>query len=294
MLFKDYYQKAPQKIQETVDSFGTAEALAQIAADHSVDDNKGVGNRDLGRLTGQVLVGMLHPKDFVPALVEKLEIPKERAQKIAKEVNQKIFSQVKDLLIELHGLKKEEKAIHQSLSTPAKPVATENSETKPSSATNLPAGRQGFGEVKSSSLEGAVVKSTSTKSPNVIKKVNLPVPQKPSLPLPKKEVEKSPVLEPVVPKPAFAQSLSADRQSSGKTKPTSATNLPAERKGSGEAKPKNPFEEKLRQTFTIPEENSIPKPPTAPSLNQDEKIKNIGTEKKKEKIKNNPYLETIE
>ena len=276
MLFKDYYQKAPDKIQETVDSFETAEALAQIAADHTIDNNKGVGNRDLGRLTGQVLVGMLHPKDFVPALVEKLEISKEKAQKIAKEVNQKIFSQVKDLLIELHGLKKEEKAIHQSLNTPTKPVVTENSEVKTSSATNLPAERKGFGEVKSSSLEGAVVKSTSTKSPNMIKKVAIPVPQKPSLPLPKKEVGKSPVLEPVVPKPAFAQSL------------------PAERKGSGEAKPKNPFEEKLRQTFTIPEENSIPKPPTAPSLNQDEKIKNIGTEKKKEEIKNNPYLETIE
>ena len=106
MLFKDYYQKTPKQIQEVVGSFETSETLAQIAVNHKVDNNKGVGNRDLGRLTGQVLVGMLHPKDFVPALVEKLEIPKERAQKIAKEVNQKIFSQVKDLLIEIYGLKK--------------------------------------------------------------------------------------------------------------------------------------------------------------------------------------------
>ncbi len=326
MLFKDHYQNAPQKIQEVVDSFETAETLAQIAADHSVDDNKGIGNRDLGRLTGRVLVGMLHPKDFVPSLVEKLEIPKERAQKIAKEVNQKIFSQVKDLLIELHGLnptpqkgtgftKKEEKIIHHTLSTPQK-----NSTTEDSGIT-----KHAGGEKSRDSLGISAKSSGETKQKTIIS-----VPQKPVPQAPKETPPKS---------PNSSESMKAgDKQGSSVTKLT------------------NPFEEKLRQTFVIPPKNhfvhsghapknhfvhsghapknhsedeghapknslplvseqtpqdSIPKPPTSPSSPEkslrslgarpEKSLRSLGTStedsstaRKKEEIKNNPYLETIE
>ena len=52
------------------------------------------GLRVLPKETTNVLIGITHPKDFVPVLVEKLDIYREKAQEIAREVNRKIFSQV--------------------------------------------------------------------------------------------------------------------------------------------------------------------------------------------------------
>ena len=89
-----------------------------------------------------------------------------------------------------------------------------------------------------------------------------------------------------------AQNISAGKQIFSETKPLAkvdvAEALPAGRQGFGETRPKNPFEEKLRQTFTIPSKN----PKTEGKKNPDNS--KASSEAKKEKIKNNPYLETIE
>lgn len=122
-LFQEKYNAAPKKIQEVTASEETSTTLADIAVAHQVDE-EGFGNPIIGRLVGQVLVGMLHPKDFVPSLEKELSVPKETAQKIAKEVNEKIFSQVKDELVKLHNLQ-------QPSSTPQTPSPTQNNDEKP-------------------------------------------------------------------------------------------------------------------------------------------------------------------
>ena len=323
MLFKDYYQKTPKQIQEVVGSFETSETLAQIAVNHKVDNNKGVGNRDLGRLTGQVLVGMLHPKDFVPALVEKLEIPKERAQKIAKEVNQKIFSQVKDLLIEIYGLKKGEKTIRQtpspssekpsvvaeSLPTPPAQVGggQDSGVAKPSFTEKYGAvkKKEGFAEIKipkkpeTPSNIPIVKKDLSNK-----KSENLPLPptgggeRKPLVPVPTpvpQVPQKNSLLKnapmPPIPKPPQDLNQQADHvEKEPVGPPTQETGL------------KNPFEEKLRQTFTIPKKDPALNPPQ--DLNQladharltpkKDSVEDIEKEAKKETVTKDPYLETPE
>ncbi len=102
-LFQEKYNISPQKIQEAVDSDDVPEILADIALKNHIGD-MGLGNPILGRLVGETLVGFLHPKDFVPSLEKELEISNENARSIAKEVNEKIFSQVKDELIVMHNL----------------------------------------------------------------------------------------------------------------------------------------------------------------------------------------------
>ncbi|MCK5027030.1 MAG: hypothetical protein KAS07_01285, partial [Candidatus Pacebacteria bacterium] len=102
-LFQEKYNISPQKIQEAVDSNDAPEILADIALKNHIGD-MGLGNPILGRLVGEILVGLLHPKDFVPSLEKELEISNENARSIAKEVNEKIFSQVKDELIVMHNL----------------------------------------------------------------------------------------------------------------------------------------------------------------------------------------------
>ena len=235
MLFKDHYQNAPQKIQEVVDSFETAETLARIAADHSVDDNKGIGNRDLGRLTGRVLVGMIHPKDFVPSLAEKLDIKKDRAQEIAREVNQKIFSQVKNLLIEIHGLKNPSKN-SQTLTSEQAPLTVPQKEKKIPPVPQAPA------------------KQSSPKPTNPFEEK-----LRQTFAIPSSETrnkEEGPIAE-----------------SSGVTKPASAKSLPADKQDSDEVKPV------VAESFGGARPSSV---------------ENSGEVKKKEEIKNNPYLETID
>jgi hypothetical protein len=258
---------------------------------------------------------MLHPKDFVPSLVEKLNVPKEKAQAIAKEVNQKIFSPVKDLLIELYKLEKNEK--------------TEVEEQK---QEFLP---------KKESAEIGVPKKPEQQQPSKLKNFLFRKPQKQNLPLPpikkevaetktptpptsqvpqkKQEEEKSPLIEkpsfkPTVslpPIPQVPQKKSEEEKSFLIDKkpleikiPTPTLSVPQKQVIKNEIpvpkkqenlppKPslgiKNPFEEKLRQTFTIPSKE-IPKESLQKKNSEDE----IEREKKKEAITKDPYLETPE
>jgi len=280
MLFKDYYQNAPEKIQEWVDSFESSDLLAQIAANHGIDNGKGVGNRELGRLSGQVLVGMLHPKDFVPSLVEKLNVPKEKAQEIAKEVNQKIFSPVKDLLIELYKLEKNEKTA----------VEEQKQEFLP----------------KKEPVEIGVPQKPEQPTPTFFSNnsARLPLP-------PIKKEETLPAVPPAPPAPQVPQNKQEEKQPSlvnsspfGIKIPTPTPSVPQKQVTINEMPlPKkeevllknpsleirNPFEEKLRQTFTIPSKE-LPKESFPKKISEEE----IEREKKKEAITKDPYLETPE
>lgn len=104
-MFEEYYQKAPEEIRNVVDSSDTSDALGDIARKYGVDVN-GFGNPVIGRLTGRILVGMTHPKDFVPSLEKELGVTDEIARAIVKDINDMIFANVKGLLIEIHGLNK--------------------------------------------------------------------------------------------------------------------------------------------------------------------------------------------
>jgi hypothetical protein len=124
-LFQEKYDNAPKGIQEVIDSDDVSEILADIALKNGVGDD-GLGNPKLGRLVGYSLVGMLHPKDFIPNLEKDLGVSNETARTIAKDVNEKVFAPVKDLLVEMYGLGK----INSSTSEPS-PVQKTGYNTSP-------------------------------------------------------------------------------------------------------------------------------------------------------------------
>lgn len=305
MLFKDHYQNAPKKIQEIVDSFETSETLAQIAADHTIDNNKGIGNRDLGRLTGQVLVGMLHPKDFVPSLVEKLDIAKEKAQEIAKEVNQKIFSQVKDLLIEIHGLKKDEsspriplsdikensthKKGSSEISVPQKPIAPET-ETELKKENSKTTRENPIPTLPKAGIPPVPQVPVKQKDDESVKNP-LPTPQAPQIPQKKGGGVKTSLANPL---PRVSQNLhQSTTQESSINSTNGADKFPTPKKEGPSSentsqKLKNPFEEKLKQIFTIPSKGPILKPPFKKEAGKEDIEKEI----KKASVTKDPYLET--
>ena len=323
---QEKFNEAPLKIQDIVMSVETSETLYGIEKKYEVYKEEN-GLRILPKETTRVLIGITHPRDFVPVLMEKLDVPKEKAQEIAKEVNQKIFSQVKDLLIEIHGLKKTQTTTSETPPTssgniPTPPVVPQKSPTSPQ--------KKEFAEIKipKKSENFPIPPKADEKKPPFTKSLPadgrgfskttpaVPIPQVPQ----KKEIVSKTATMPPIPKPP--QDLNQLADSAKKESPSPPTQ---------EAGLKNPFEEKLRQTFTIPEkiplkkEDSeeagltstetpgVTKPASTKSLPADRQgsseakpafttpeplakagVAGSSNETKKEEIKKNPYLETIE
>ena len=101
-LYKIKYKTASQEILDVMRHENCIETLEKIWESNDISSNK---NR--GRLSfeiGSVLLGITHPKDFIPNLEKELEVSSEVAKQIARDVNEKIFSQVKDTLIKIHNI----------------------------------------------------------------------------------------------------------------------------------------------------------------------------------------------
>ncbi|MCK5096293.1 MAG: hypothetical protein KAR24_02990 [Candidatus Pacebacteria bacterium] len=95
------FEEAPEKIQNLIRLESTTACVASFEEFHNLNDTQ---RGNLATLVGCVLLGITHPKEFIPTIEKELEISNEVAKQIAKEVNEKIFAQVKDILITTYNL----------------------------------------------------------------------------------------------------------------------------------------------------------------------------------------------
>ncbi len=95
------YQKLPLDLQEIILSKNTVSFLQSLCEKYNLS---GIKARDLKDEAMFVMLGWIHPKDFIPDLAEKLGVDRETARKIAEEVNQRIFQKVRESLKALHGI----------------------------------------------------------------------------------------------------------------------------------------------------------------------------------------------
>jgi hypothetical protein len=95
------YTGAPEEIQDIMGADSTVEVVARIEKINVLNIGQ---TGQLASLIGYVLVGLLHPKDLVPTIEKDLGVTQETAAAIAKEINENIFTQVKDILIETYNL----------------------------------------------------------------------------------------------------------------------------------------------------------------------------------------------
>lgn len=107
MNFQENFQKLPTDIKTAIYSVETSQVIEQIADKHHLlIDKMGV----LAEETGLVMLGATHPKDFIRNLSDKLGVDRETARKVADDVNQQIFSKVRESLRALHGVADEKEA----------------------------------------------------------------------------------------------------------------------------------------------------------------------------------------
>jgi hypothetical protein len=122
-LYIEKYKTAPQEIKHLMSFEGSIDTLRSLWETYDIEDNHEQCKR-LSFEIGCVLLGVTHPRDFIKQLEQELGVSPETARSIAKDVNEKMFSQVKDLLIEIHNLRG---------------TASNNIETKNTESPKIPA-----------------------------------------------------------------------------------------------------------------------------------------------------------
>ncbi len=98
------YAQLPEAVKDAVFAEATADKMLEIATKYGLLVTA-VGA--LAELTGYVMVGLLHPNDFVKELASELSVPEEKARAIAEDVNQHIFKPIREHLMALHKITEE-------------------------------------------------------------------------------------------------------------------------------------------------------------------------------------------
>ncbi len=97
-------EKLPEDLREAIFGVETSQTLQDVGKKYSLHIDK---LAELVNETGLVIVGITHPKDFIPHLVERLGVDKLTARNIAEDVNRQIFQKVRESLKKIHGLAEE-------------------------------------------------------------------------------------------------------------------------------------------------------------------------------------------
>ncbi len=98
---QEKYKSLPEDLKDAIWSTASAEIIQSIGKKY------GLNVEQVGKLaseTGLVLLGLSHPKDYIKSLSANITIEIDTARKIAEEVNNGIFSKVKEHLKKLHGI----------------------------------------------------------------------------------------------------------------------------------------------------------------------------------------------
>lgn len=125
------YATLPDDIRKAMSSMDIARFVENIGKSHSLHIDQ------IGQLMDEVsfiMLGFMHPSDFISNIQKSLEIDNEKAQEITKDINEKIFRPIKASLLSIHGAKQEKVVGNQKLvterETPSKEQAVEEIEEK--------------------------------------------------------------------------------------------------------------------------------------------------------------------
>ncbi len=89
------FRSLPKSLREAISSIETADNIQEIGEKYKLHIDQ-VGK--LGSETGLVMLGFTRPYLFPAKVAQALNIPREDASKIAQDINEKIFSQIREFI----------------------------------------------------------------------------------------------------------------------------------------------------------------------------------------------------
>lgn len=97
----ELYDELPEELKSAIFSEKTAMNVWDICTRNEIEKDK---ISDIAQMVGQVFLGLIPPKDLQKELESNLKIKKDKAKKIAQEIERFIFFSVKNSLAELYGM----------------------------------------------------------------------------------------------------------------------------------------------------------------------------------------------
>ncbi|MBI2637680.1 MAG: hypothetical protein HYW88_02150 [Candidatus Sungbacteria bacterium] len=94
------YNELPEDVKQAMMSVASAEIIFEIGHKHGLNIER-IGK--LAEEAGYIMLGAIAPKEFVTDLVRVLGVSEPKATEIAKDVNTKIFLQIREALKKIHG-----------------------------------------------------------------------------------------------------------------------------------------------------------------------------------------------
>lgn len=102
----DRYLDLPEDLQKALFSAQNSNTMFEIGKKHGLPVDK-IG--ELADETGLVMLGMAKPSEYIKNLERRLGVEAIKAKEIAEEINQKIFSSIRESLKKIHGIGEQEK-----------------------------------------------------------------------------------------------------------------------------------------------------------------------------------------
>jgi hypothetical protein len=128
---EEIFQKLPEKLKDKILALETAEEIFDICAKNGIDDLR---IPEIARCVGEVLMGLLPPSEFEETLERKVNLEREIALNVAKDIERIIFSSVKNELENLYGIEIATKVTEKTkeVTLPEKEIPPQKPEEKPS------------------------------------------------------------------------------------------------------------------------------------------------------------------
>lgn len=95
------YDDLPEDLQKALFSTQTSDAIFEVGKKHGLVIEK-MG--ELADETGLVMLGMTKPNEYIKNLEKRLGVEVIKAKEIAEDINQKVFSPIRESLKKIHGI----------------------------------------------------------------------------------------------------------------------------------------------------------------------------------------------
>ena len=95
------YLDLPEDVQKALFSTKTSDAIFEVGKKHWLAIDK-MG--ELSDETGLVMLGMTRPSEYIRNLEKRLGVEAIKAKEIAEDINQKVFSPIRESLKKIHGI----------------------------------------------------------------------------------------------------------------------------------------------------------------------------------------------
>lgn len=109
------YKKLPEELKEAAFSVENAENIESICKRNGIEEEK---ISKITKFVGQVFLGLLPPNEFQENLEMELNLEKETAKKVAREINRFIFFPVREALEKLYKIEIAPSTIEEKIVTP--------------------------------------------------------------------------------------------------------------------------------------------------------------------------------